>query len=69
MKHTFFWQHTGALPENIDQSQIGQEIAWLFFKHPDLSPKVLISYDRFSLFFRSRRGFPGNFRPKHSLSG
>lgn len=56
-----FWQHTGALPENIDQSQIGQEIAWLFFKYPDLSPKVLISYDRFSLFSKMEEDFRVTF--------
>ncbi len=44
------WQATAQLPSELQASQIGQEINWLFLKHHDLLPKVLISYDRLSLF-------------------
>lgn len=45
--------HEGALLD----SQIGQEISWLFYTHPDLRPKVLISYDRLSLFDENDENF------------
>lgn len=38
------------LRNNVDSNQINEEIFWLFKQHPDLTPQVLISYDRISLF-------------------
>ncbi|HLQ39343.1 MAG TPA: polyphosphate polymerase domain-containing protein [Tetragenococcus sp.] len=43
------WKLSQRFPACLTQNQIGQEIQWLFLLHPDLSPKVLISYDRLSL--------------------
>ncbi|MGX7196903.1 VTC domain-containing protein [Enterococcus olivae] len=51
------WEKTGQLPEALKHTQIGQEITWLFLKHPDLTPKVLISYDRLSFFCEADEDF------------
>lgn len=55
------WVETGQFPEELKKTQIGQEIAWLFLKNPDLSPKVLISYDRLSLFCEDDEDFRVTF--------
>ena len=44
------WMQTGVLPSMEEAPQIAAEIHWLFKKNPDLLPKVLIAYDRLSLF-------------------
>ena len=56
-----FWLRTGGLAGDLAESQIGHEIAWLFSKHVDLAPKVLISYDRFSLFSEVEEEFRVTF--------
>ena len=56
-----FWLRTGGLADDLAESQIGHEIAWLFSKHVDLAPKVLISYDRFSLFSEVEEEFRVTF--------
>lgn len=55
------WIKNGALPEYIMVSQVGQEIAWLFCQYNQLSPKVLITYDRFSLFMEEDDNFRVTF--------
>lgn len=45
----------------MEQSQIAQEINWLFLKHTDLLPKVLISYDRLSLYLEDDEDFRVTF--------
>ncbi len=37
-------------PTTIQPLQIAAEIRWLFKQNHDLSPRVLIAYDRLSLF-------------------
>ncbi|MCD5003538.1 polyphosphate polymerase domain-containing protein [Enterococcus saccharolyticus] len=55
------WVPTNQLPQALATSQIGQEIHWLFLKHPDLNAKVLISYDRLSLFDEKDENFRVTF--------
>lgn len=55
------WQQTNVLPESILNSQIGLEIQWLFKKHPDLTPRVCIAYDRYSLFYEEDDQFRVTF--------
>ncbi len=55
------WEQTGNFPLTLEQSQIAQEINWLFLKHTDLLPKVLISYDRLSLYLEDDEDFRVTF--------
>lgn len=55
------WEQTGMLPSELQHTQIAQEINWLFLKHTDLAPKVLISYDRLSLFLEDDDDFRVTF--------
>lgn len=44
------WEASGKFSEQLSSVQIAREITWLFYRQPALSPKVLITYDRLSLF-------------------
>lgn len=44
------WLTTGEWPVGQQENQIVKEVDWLFARNPDLRPKVLICYDRLSLF-------------------
>ena len=44
------WIRSGEFPTTIQPLQIAAEIRWLFKQNHDLSPRVLIAYDRLSLF-------------------
>lgn len=44
------WQTSGVFPEKVDSIQISEEIKWLFDRNADLNARVLIAYDRLSLF-------------------
>lgn len=44
------WLTTEEWPAEQKENQIVKEIDWLFARNPDLRPKVLICYDRLSLF-------------------
>lgn len=54
------WLATGNFPADNDL-QIAQEINWLFSRHGDLQPKVLIAYDRLSLFGNEEEEFRVTF--------
>lgn len=58
------WQETGILPIELEDTQIGKEITWLFSQHPDLSPRVMIAYDRLSLFESEESAFRVTFDQK-----
>lgn len=55
------WESSKIFPEAFMEKQVAKEIAWLFRKYPDLSPKVLISYDRLSLFYEADDNFRVTF--------
>lgn len=55
------WQESGFFPEKLVNNQIGMEISWLFRQHTDLVPKVLIAYDRLSLFIEDDSEFRVTF--------
>jgi SPX domain protein involved in polyphosphate accumulation len=44
------WIQEGKFPESVQPIQIASEIQWLFKQNPDLMPRVMIAYDRCSLF-------------------
>lgn len=58
------WQETGVLPIGLADTQIGKEIAWLFAQNPDLRPRVMIAYDRLSLFESEESAFRVTFDQK-----
>lgn len=55
------WQETGDLPMDVQTTQIGKEVRWLFTQHTDLRPRVLIAYDRLSLFDKEETAFRVTF--------
>jgi len=58
------WEATGALPERVEKTQLANEISWLFQTNPELHAKVLIAYDRLSLFDEEDETFRVTFDQK-----
>lgn len=63
------WLSGGAFPMDKKQPQISRELAWVFQQHPDLKPKVLISYERLSYFGKEDAQFRVTFDQRISYQG
>lgn len=55
------WVLGGKLPDTVEPAQIAAEIKWLFKQNQDLAPRVLIAYDRLSLFVDDESEFRVTF--------
>lgn len=55
------WEVSGKFSDQLTSVQIAREITWLFYRQPTLSPKVLITYDRLSLFMADDSEFRVTF--------
>ncbi|WP_291293433.1 polyphosphate polymerase domain-containing protein [Enterococcus sp.] len=55
------WLVSGEFPASIQPVQIASEINWLFKQNPDLKPRVMIAYDRISLFVENDSEFRVTF--------